>query len=62
MSDGNNFVLFCAYKMSMETEKRTYLTVILPIVTVQKKYNTKLLTCFFVRSQTIYISHGANIH
>ena len=30
MFGGNNFAPFCADKMSMETEKRTYLTVILP--------------------------------
>jgi len=30
MSGSNNFAPFCADKLSMETEKRTYLTVILP--------------------------------
>jgi len=42
----------------METEKRTYLTVILP-----NRYSSEeVLHLLFVRSQTIYILHGASIH
>ena len=49
--------------MSVETEKRTYLTVILPNCYSSEQVQYQALKLLFVHSQTIYIiSHGANIH
>ena len=63
VSVGNNFARLWADKMSMETEKRTYLTVILPNCYSSEQVQHQALKLLFVHSQTIYIiSHGANIH
>jgi len=62
VSGGNNFAPFCPDKMSMETEKRTYLTVILPNCYSSEEVQHQALNLLFVHSQTIYISHGANVH
>jgi len=58
VSGGNSFAPFCADKMSMETEKHTYLTAILPS---SEEVQHQALNLLFVHSQTIYISHGASI-
>jgi len=62
MSGGNSFAPFCADKMSMETEKRTYLTVILPNCYSSEEVQHQSLNLVLVHSQTICISHGTNIH
>ena len=62
MSGGHSFAPFCADKMSMETEKRIYLTVILPKCYSLEEVQHQALNLLFVYSQTIYIPHGANIH
>jgi len=62
VSGGSDFAPFCADKMSMETEKRTYLTVILPNCYISEDLQHQALNLLFVHSQTIYISHGTNIH
>ena len=46
----------------METEKCTYLTVILPNCYSSEEVQHQALNLLFVHSQTIYISHGANVH
>ena len=60
VSRGNDFASFCADKMSMETAKRTYLTVILANCYSSEEVQHQGLNLLFVLSQTIYISHGAN--
>ena len=56
MSGGHNFAHFGADKMSMETEKRTYLTVILPNCDSSEEVQHLALNLLFIHSQTIYIA------
>jgi len=62
VSGGNNFAHFCADKMSMETEKCTHLTVILPNCYSSEEVQHQALNLLFVHSQTIYISYGASFN
>jgi len=57
MSGSNNFAPFCADKLSMETKKRTYLTVILPnCYSSEELQHQEALNPLIVQSNHLYIA------